>query len=257
MGELDFYLTYDEPVPYKGLKIYPAIMRHYLDFHTYVTCLLYEKNSIPNPKIISMSYLRYLFYLTEEEQSPALYLCFMLLKMVLKIEKEDDLKFYKKGERAYFSVKGEEYTSEDFDKIKNIICIQNEIEQIDETVKKEIRDALKKAQEYKMQQNQNKMCSLEDQMLCVLISSSLNLEDIYKLTIRKFSKILSRIDHKMHYEIYLSASMSGFVEFKDKNSIKHWMSDLTQEDKYGDVKIDKDEMQSKIDGINNPNGAKR
>jgi hypothetical protein len=57
----------------------------------------------------------------------------------------------------------------------------------------------------------------------------------------------------MHYEIYLSASMSGFVEFKDKNTLKHWMVDLTTEDKYSDAKIDKDEMQSKIDSINNPN----
>lgn len=256
MEELDFYLTYDEPVPYKNLKIYPAIMKDYLIFHTYASCLLYEKNSIPDARFITMSYLRYIFYLAEEEKNPALFLCFMLLKMVLKIEKEDDLKFYKKGDKAFFSVKGEEYTSDDFDEIKRIICIQNSIEQIDETVKKEIRDALKKAQEYKMQQNQNKMCSLEDQMLCVVISSSLKLEDIYKLTIRKFTKILDRIDHKMHYEIYLGASMSGFVEFKDKNILKHWMCDLTKKDKYEDVKIDKDEMQSKIDGINNPNGSK-
>ena len=24
MSELDYYLTYDDPIPYKGLKIYPA-----------------------------------------------------------------------------------------------------------------------------------------------------------------------------------------------------------------------------------------
>lgn len=253
MNGIDYYLTYDEPVPYKGLLIYPATMRQYLDFHTYATCLLYEKNSVPNPRFISMSYLRYIFYLAEEEDSPALYLCFMLLKLVLKIDNDDDIKFYKKEDKAFFSIKDVEYNSDDFNEIKNIICIQNEIEQIDETIKKEIRDALKKAQEYKMAQNKNKMCSLEDQMLCVVISSSLKLEDIYKLTIRKFSKILARIDHKMHYEIYLSASMSGFVEFKDKDALKHWMVDLTKEDIYSDAKIDKDEMQSKIDGINNPN----
>ena len=253
MNEIDYYLTYDEPVPYKGLLIYPATMRQYLDFHTYATCLLYEKNSVPNPRFISMSYLRYIFYLAEEENSPALYLCFMLLKLVLKIDNDDDIKFYKKEDKAFFSIKDVEYNSDDFNEIKNIICIQNEIEQIDETIKKEIRDALKKAQEYKMAQNKNKMCSLEDQMLCVVISSSLKLEDIYNLTIRKFSKILARIDHKMHYEIYLSASMSGFVEFKDKDALKHWMVDLTKEDIYSDAKIDKDEMQSKIDGINNPN----
>ena len=89
-------------------------------------------------------------------------------------------------------------------------------------------------------------------MLCVVISSSLTLDDVYKLSIRKFAKILDRIDHKMHYEIYLSASMSGFVQFKNEDAIKHWMADLTRTDKYADVKVDKDEMQSKIDGANNP-----
>lgn len=253
MSELDYYLTYDSPIPYNSLQIYPATMREYLEFHTYVTCLLYEKNSIPNPRFISMSYLRYIFYLAEEENSLALHLLYMLLKMVLRIEDDNSIKFYKKNEMAFFSINNVEYDSNDFDKIKNIICIQNGIQQIDETIKKEVRDALRKAQEYKMQQNQNKMCSLEDQMLCVVISSSLKLDDIYKLSIRKFSKILERIDHKMHYEIYLSASLSGFVEFKDKNAIKSWMVDLDSKDIYSDVKIDKDKVQSTIDGINNPN----
>jgi len=252
MSKFDYYLTYDKPIPYKNLLIYPAKMKDYLDFHAYATCLLYEKNSIPDIRFISMSYLRYIFYLAEEEHNEALYLCLKLLELVLHVE-ENDIGFYKQNDRAYFSIKGESYDSHDFDEIKNIICIQNEIEQIDETVKKEIRDALKKAQEYKIQQNKDKICSLEDQMICVIISSNLKLDDIYDLTIRKFSHILKRIDYKMHYQIYKSASLSGFVSFKDKDALKSWMTDLTEKDIYSDVKVDRDEMQSKIDGINSPN----
>ena len=76
------------------------------------------------------------------------------------------------------------------------------------------------------------------------------LQDIYELTIRKFSKILERVDHKLHYEIYLGAEMSGMVKFKDENQIKHWMADLTKSDNYEDVKVDADEMHHKIDDIN-------
>lgn len=101
-----------------------------------------------------------------------------------------------------------------------------------------------------MRQNKQKMCSLEEQMICVLISTSLTMEDIYKLTIRKFEKILQRVDAKLHYQIYLSASMSGMVKFKDDNAIQHWMNDLTKEDKYSDVKVDMDEMRNKIEGAN-------
>ena len=32
MSEIDYYLKYDEQVPYKGLLIYPETMRQYLDF---------------------------------------------------------------------------------------------------------------------------------------------------------------------------------------------------------------------------------
>ena len=82
------------------------------------------------------------------------------------------------------------------------------------------------------------------------IKVSYKLEDIYKLTIRKFSKMLQRIDHKLHYQIYLSAEMSGMVEFKNKDAIVHWMNDLSNKDEYQDVKVDMEDMNSKIDVIN-------
>jgi hypothetical protein len=253
MNQKDICLIYDKPIPYKNLLIYPAKMKDYIDFHIYVGCLLYDKNSIPSIEIITMSYLKYILYIAKTDKSPSLYLCDKLLHMILMLEEDNKIEYYIKDDgNAYFLINGEEYNSSDFDYIKKIICEQNEIHLIDETIQKEVRDAMEKAQEYRMMQNKNKMCSLEDQMICVLISSNLKLEDIYNLTIRKFSKILQRIDYKMHYEIYLSASMSGFVKFKDEDSLKHWMCDLTEEDKYATAKIDEEAVQQKIDGVNNP-----
>ena len=128
MSELDYYLTYDDPIPYKDLKIYPATMREYLDFHTYATCLLYEKNSIPNPRFISMSYLRYIFYLAEEENSLALHLLYMLLKLVLHIKDDESIKFYKRKEcieLADARGKGEEeYLRFELDDFRNINSIK-------------------------------------------------------------------------------------------------------------------------------------
>ena len=89
---------------------------------------------------------------------------------------------------------------------------QNGIRPIDNTIQKELRDALEEAENYKMRQNGYKICSLEEQMICVMISTPLKLEDIYNLTIRKFEKVLARVDAKLHYQIYLSASLSGFVK---------------------------------------------
>ncbi len=251
VGEYDYYLFYDKPIPYKDLLIYPATMDRYLDFHFYITCLLLDKNSIPNPVVISMTYLQFLYYMASTTELPYLYMFKELLKMVLHIDNDSDLWFgTDPNGKAIFRIRGVIYGSEDLDKITDIVFLQNSIEHIDDTIQKEVRDAMEKAKVYKMKQNEYKMCSLEDQMICVLISTALKFDDINKLTIRKFSKILERVDYKLHYEIYLSAEMSGMVKFKDENKIKHWMADLTKSDKYEDVKVDADEMHHKIDDVN-------
>jgi len=45
--------------------------------------------------------------------------------------------------------------------------------------------------------------------------------------------------------IYLTASMSGFVTFKDKSILKTWLTDIEQEDAYEDVKMNPDELRGK------------
>lgn len=238
--------TYDLPVEYKELKIYPVKMIDYLDFHLFASCLLLDKNSVPDIEVISMTYLDYLYSLKD---APYLFFFDRLLKLVLDIPEEEQdsyISYFQKGKKSIFSINGVEYDSNDFEEIRNIICEQNCIEKIDETIQKELREEMRSAQEYRMKQNGNKMCSLEEQMVCVLISSSLKLHDIYELTIRKFSKILQRIDNKLHYQIYLSASMSGMVEIKDKSALKHWMSDFNKKDKFEDVKVSKEEIENKI-----------
>ena len=72
------------------------------------------------------------------------------------------------------------------------------------------------------------------------------------MTIRKFQKAMSRMDNLIHYKIYLAASLSGMVDFKDKSIIKHWLSNLDSKDKYSDVSVDLEEMQKKL----SPDGGK-
>lgn len=244
-------LYFDEPVPYKELLIYPVTMKDYLEFHWLVSCLLIDKNSIPDINVISMSYLRFLYYNAANNDEPYIYMVKMLLCMVLHIDFNEEMNFYvDENDKAFFKVRGIAYSGSDFDEIVKIIFEQNCITPIDNTIQKEVRDALEKAEEFKMQQTKQKMCSLEEQMICVLISTPLKLEDIYKLTIRKFEKILQRVDAKLHYQIYLNASMSGMVKFKDESVIQHWMNDLTKDDRYSDVKVDMDTMRNKIESVN-------
>ena len=261
MNRYDEYLFYDNPVPYYGsidnenktsLLIYPVKMINYLEFHLYINCLLLDKNSVPKPEVISMSYLQYLYYISETSGIPYLYMFKELLKMVLHIDKDESFKFFlnKEKNKAFFKIEEITYDENDFNNIVDIIFTQNCIEHIDDTIQKEVREDLEKAEAYKQNQNMYKMCSLEDQMICVMISTSLKLEDIYNLTIRKFSKTLQRVDFKLHYQIYLSAQMSGNIKFENDDALKHWMSDLEEKDKYKDVAVDIEEVRNKINKIN-------
>ena len=244
-------LYFDEPIPYKELLIYPITMKDYLEFHWLVNCLLIDKNSVPDVNVISMSYLRFLYYQSVVKEKPYVYMVKLLLCMVLHLDFSEKMSFYiNEKDKAFFTIKDVEYSADDFDEIVKIIFEQNCIQAIDNTISKEVRDALEKAEEYKMRQNKQKMCSLEEQMICVLISTPLKMEDIYKLSIRKFEKILQRVDAKLHYQIYLSASMSGMVKFENENAIQHWMNDLSEKDKYADVKVDMDTMRNKIESVN-------
>ena len=252
MNNYAYYYTYDLPVEYKNLKIYPATMKDYLYFHGIVDSLVIDKNSVPSTdineamKIIQMSYLGYLIH-SHTEENKLLYKIGAILQMVLR---DDELEVrYGKDENNHpiIVIKDEFYDSSDFDEIRRIICEYNEIDMIDENISKEVRDKIKEAENLRARVNGNKMASLEDQLVAVMITTSLSLEQIKELSIRKFAKILERVDHKLHYEIYLSASMSGLVTFKDKSFIKHWLTDLTR-DKLKDNSISVESLNSKITG---------
>lgn len=242
----DVFLYTDQPIPYKELLFYPIKVKDYTNFLWCVQSLLIDKNAIPDINIISMSYLEFLFHLADNGETIHLQQLLTLFTMVLHID-VDDIKLYRKNNKPYIVIKEIEYDYNDLIEIKRIILLQNDIDDIDETIQKELRDELEKAEQLKAQMSGKQPGTFEDNIICLMTAiPGLSLDDIYEMPIRKFNKALKRADHKLHYEIYLAASMSGFVTFKDKNAIKHWMSNLDETDKYKDVTMGIDELQNKI-----------
>ncbi|MBP8903850.1 MAG: hypothetical protein KBG43_04485 [Paludibacteraceae bacterium] len=251
------YMIFDHPVPYKNFLIKPVKMIDYVRFHESVVCLLLDKNSVPDIEVISMTYLEYLLHVGKE--NPLYFLALdQLLRTTLMVKTVDDegnqsISELTESEDVQFLtnckglvVKGNTIDGADFDEIKAIICEQNQIEMIDETISKEVRDEMAKAEEYKRRQNQNKICSLEDQLVAVVIKTGLSFEYLHEITIRKFSKILERADHAMHYEIYLEGVVTGQMKMKDGEMPKHWLADLHEEDKHKNAKMDLDALQKKV-----------
>jgi hypothetical protein len=245
----DVYYIFDDPIPFKSLLLYPIRMKDYLMFMAYSDCLTIDKNSIPDTKVIGMSYLEYILSGSTTEN-----LWVGKLDRILRLCLNDkdgkrDIKYgYDENQKIFISIDGEKINGSDFDELKEIICEQQAIELEDYTIQKEVRDALKKAQEFKNRSSGAKMAGLEDQILCLVASTAMSVEDVSGLTIRKFTKLLERVDAKLHYEIYLAASMSGMVTFKDTSFIKHWMSDLSDKGKINSNLIDRDSIDSKLSG---------
>lgn len=255
MSDITHYLTFDLPVPYKKLKIFPIRMKDYLLFNYFAECFTLDKNSIPDPKVISMKELEYICVSTLENptQKPYLFWFDRVLSMSLKEDKsfeniEESLNRYSYYEgnqhNPCFTIQNELYFENDYQEIKKIITQQNMIDLPDENLTKEIRDSLEEAKRYK-NKNENP-ATLEEYIISLATVTGWKLEYIYDMTVRKFLQSIKRFDHILHYKIFLTASMSGMVEFKDKSFIKHWLVGLDEKDRYKDVSMDLEEIQSKI-----------
>lgn len=252
--DITYYTTYDFPIPYKNIKIYPISVKDSMLFNVYSQCLLLDKNSIPDVNIISMTYLEYLYSMASKEDTGHYLLWFdRMLSLCLKDEKsfeniEESIQRYNYDEngKPFFTIGEDKYDYRDFDELKKIIAEQNMVELIDESVSKEVRDSLEMAREYKRKMEGSKPSSLEDLILSISMVTGWSLDYIYSLSIRKFMKTITRYDNFVHYRIYLAASMSGMVEFKDTSFIKHWLNNLDSDDKYKDVSVNLEEMQNKV-----------
>jgi hypothetical protein len=241
------------------LLINPVTMKDYLRFFVSVNCISIDKNKIPNPNIISMGYLDFLFHLINDDVNGEYYkimlcdlfnLCCGLEISNIKYQANEMNKFNLilgiKQEDG--TIRNETINKRDFDNIRNIILRQNIPDYNDTYIDPKVEEALKETEDF-INKHKKKMGSLEDQIICVLISTSLNLKEIQNLSIRKFTKILQRVDYKLHYEIYKTASMSGMVSFKEE--IDHWMSEISNK-KYSnatDTTVEYNELKNKINSI--------
>ena len=246
---VDLYSTFDRPYPFtKGdnkLLLYPVLMKDFFMFQHCAEVILIDKNNIPDIEIMKMSYLEFLI----RQHTPENQYINRLVTLLSMVMRDENLEFKYSNDKPIFMINGVELGKYDFDTIRKILCIQNELEMPNEKMSSGIKAAIQEANAIRAKMSGTKMASIEDQMIAVSISSGMSLQDIYDMPIRKFVKMLARIDHKLHYEIYLAASMSGLVTFKDKSFIKHWLIELKSDENHGLIPYEEFENKFKNSGI--------
>ena len=245
-------LYFDKPIPYKNLEIYPVIVEEYILFNNFLSCLFLEKKQ--KLEYINMSYLKFLVEEFIHENTQPIYHFVLLLELCLRTKfteqigneiKFKNFDFGYKDNKPYFRINGFFYNNYDLEQIKNIICLQQGIVKEEENIDSELKKFLEKS--LKLQQIKN-FGDLEDLMVCVTISTVYKLKDIYKLPIRKFNKILERIDKKMNYQIMRTAEMSGMVTFNSE--LEDWRTDTDYRSKYDSVLMKKEEFDNKFNNKN-------
>lgn len=238
----------DEPVElFDGIIIYPVIMHDYIKFSLSSSVLKINKNDTNDPKIISMSYLDYLIYLIREENKESneesvrliSNLLVMLISLVLR---EDNPEIgYGTDEKGknYIKINGVLLYKKEFEKMRYFILYQNIPDYSEKYINPELEKDLRKAEE--IRNRGKKPCDIEKQEMAVVIGSSLTLEDVKKMTIRKFYIALEMIDKKLSYTMLKTAELSGFVTFKEE--IVHYL--VEKEDNEYNV-IDYDQFKNQI-----------
>ena len=217
-------LTFDDPIDYKGLLLYPVSIRKINKFLQSSSVIRIQKEYIPDKEIIKMSYLKFLMTNIDKEKEEygesltfdLLALCFMIC---MRIEEISIRLFVDKDGKAKLILSGVEIDENEFDYLRKLILYQNLPNYDDELMNPDLKNDLEQADKIKNGGEETE--DFEHLIANLVIGTGMNIDDVKNLPIRKFYIIGQVMDRKLHYSIYKQASVGGFVEFKQP--ITHYL----------------------------------
>jgi hypothetical protein len=222
-----------EEVEYKGIKIYPVKVKDAEFFYDNIKCLLFEKNRIPDIRVIKLSYLDFLFALISEQHE-----LFDNLNNILKLVfKEQKYEFTFNNGCIGLIVNGIEIGNYEFDNIKKIIFDENLIQVSDELLDPELEKSLQEAEEFMSQKN-GKPATFEERIIALHCVSGTSLNEIKEYTIYQFSKILERHAIIKNFDTYAAVLAQNGAS----DSITNWLVHIEEKGRYADVTMSKDEF---------------
>ena len=217
-------LTFDDPIDYKGLLLYPVSIRKINKFLQSSSVIRIQKEYIPDKEIIKMSYLKFLMTNIDKEKEEygesltfdLLALCFMIC---MRIEEISIRLFISEDGKAKLILNDVEIDENEFDYLRKLILYQNLPNYDDELMNPDLKNDLEQADKIKNGGEETE--DFEHLIANLVIGTGMNIDDVKNLPIRKFYIIGQVMDRKLHYSIYKQASVGGFVEFKQP--ITHYL----------------------------------
>lgn len=138
-----------------------------------------------------------------------------------------------KGKYDLF-VNEQQITSQDFNRLRLIIMYQNFIDyQDDSWVDPDLKKDYEERLEIEAKAKQGATATLERKVVGLAMNSNFKFDEIFDMTIRKFTIALGMIDDLINYKTVRNAQMSGLVSFPKDYKIEHWLYKVPK-DMYGD-----------------------
>lgn len=280
----DKYFTYDLPVPFKGLTLYPVTVKDYNEFLTSSACLTLNKND--DPKGIAMTHIDYLLSKMQDEKEGALWALRFTTIVELCLHIKSGLKCPKCGKFMSFEDFYAKYEDASIENKNNILlceCGEKFVETVrfkEDANKKRVfvfdgveitSQDFNKLKKYIMYQNlpdykddswvdkairddqaaraeiksrDSGSATLERKIIGVCANTNWTIEEVCSLSIRKFLMLLGMIDDIMNYKITRTGLMSGFASLPKGQSIEHWLY-KKEEGMYGKA-VDADAYKGQI-----------
>lgn len=190
------YFYYDKPVPYavnnnQIILITPVTVEDFEIFSSSVPVISFEKDNIPEPKIIQMSYLQFVIEILISNSTEAKQGLINICKLCLGIDRPGIIK----NELGRWCLVDQEtgavINAKQFDEIRSIIMKQNFINYDDEYINPELKKAL---QETKELRNKNiETPTLERKIAIITAHCGLSKKEQLSMTYRSHELLFDEV----------------------------------------------------------------
>lgn len=264
------YRTFDEPVPFKDILIYPVKVKDYYRFMSSIDILKIDKNKIPDVRVIQMSYLTFILGIIIESNEyrdmfiEILELCFHLSQdekcynnkfshKEILYAKIDDKEFYFingydvniefDGRNSVLNIGKSKIYAQDFDDVIDIICFLN----FNDYDNEEMSDDFKKLlEEYRRLKNRNiKPPTLEAQLIAIMAQNGMTKQQLMNETMYTVRGMIDSIVGCVDYQIQHNYRANAMTD-KKLPDIEHWLI-KSNKGKYDDMFSDLDSFKKNFE----------
>lgn len=220
------YFWFDKPVQYKlndgnNISIYPVYLPDSALFGHCAELLDIDKNSLPDPKIISMSYLQFLLEYVIVNPSDALKLA-TILSLCLKWEVHDiQITIESNGRPNLFnSALNIKIKPKEFEDLRRIIMYQNFPHYDDTYINPDAKKAMEDVD--RLKNRDFVFPSLERKMAIITSHTGVTKAQQMEMTMRSHSILYEEVCGEVEYTTTYTASAISRM-FGNKTDINHWI----------------------------------